>query len=235
MLFPLLSETPKRALKFSTNAQLRDSFQRLGYSGQTLALMSGVGAGICEGAIVCSPELVKIRMQLPENRGLYSSSIQAASAIIRHEGVAALFTGFWCTLLRNACWNGTYFGSIFAIKSTIYSTTKEESKFLNFAAGTIAGSLGCCVNTPLDVVKTRMQNSSALKQARPEDAERLLAVPTRTVPLLLHVARTEGVSSLWKGLAPKIIRLGPGGGIMLVVYEQVTDYLGRLERRAGTH
>ncbi|EER16915.1 oxoglutarate/malate translocator protein, putative [Perkinsus marinus ATCC 50983] len=179
--------------------------------------MSGVGAGICEGAIVCSPELVKIRMQLPENRGLYSSSIQAASAIIRHEGVAALFTGFWCTLLRNACWNGTYFGSIFAIKSTIYST-KEESKFLNFAAGTIAGSLGCCVNTPLDVVKTRMQNSSALKQARPEDAGRLLAV-----------------SSLWKGLAPKIIRLGPGGGIMLVVYEQVTDYLGRLERRAGTH
>ncbi|EEQ99582.1 hypothetical protein Pmar_PMAR028447, partial [Perkinsus marinus ATCC 50983] len=29
MLFPLLSETPKRALKFSTNAQLRDSFQSL--------------------------------------------------------------------------------------------------------------------------------------------------------------------------------------------------------------
>lgn len=114
---------------------------------------------------MCSPELVKIRMQLPENRGLYSSSIQVCYTslglipfmrrdrpqvrlfgmrVLRHSSLAS---GVHCSgtpagmvicalVASNHTHSGTYFGSIFAIKSTIYSTTKEESKFLNFAAGT---------------------------------------------------------------------------------------------------
>ena len=31
--------------------------------------------------------------------------------------------------------------------------------------------------------------------------------------------------ALYKGLVPKIMRLGPGGAIMLLVYENVHDYL----------
>ena len=31
--------------------------------------------------------------------------------------------------------------------------------------------------------------------------------------------------ALYKGLVPKIMRLGPGGAIMLLVYESVHDYL----------
>jgi solute carrier family 25 2-oxodicarboxylate transporter 21 len=33
---------------------------------------------------------------------------------------------------------------------------------------------------------------------------------------LLLIARTEGVQALWKGYVAKVLRLGPGGGIMLV-------------------
>jgi hypothetical protein len=31
--------------------------------------------------------------------------------------------------------------------------------------------------------------------------------------------------ALYKGLAPKVLRLGPGGAIMLIVYENVYEYL----------
>ena len=31
--------------------------------------------------------------------------------------------------------------------------------------------------------------------------------------------------ALYKGLVPKIMRLGPGGAIMLLVYESVHDFL----------
>ena len=34
-------------------------------------------------------------------------------------------------------------------------------------------------------------------------------------------------AALYKGLVPKIMRLGPGGAIMLLVYENVYEYLVR--------
>lgn len=39
------------------------------------------------------------------------------------------------------------------------------------------------------------------------------------------VAKEEGFSALYKGLLPKVMRLGPGGAIMLLVYEYTYEYL----------
>lgn len=39
------------------------------------------------------------------------------------------------------------------------------------------------------------------------------------------VAREEGFAALYKGLVPKVMRLGPGGAIMLVVFEYAFNYL----------
>lgn len=48
-----------------------------------------------------------------------------------------------------------------------------------------------------------------------------------TLSTIAMVAREEGFMALYKGLVPKIMRLGPGGAIMLLVYEHVYDYLCR--------
>lgn len=46
-----------------------------------------------------------------------------------------------------------------------------------------------------------------------------------TFKSMAMVAREEGVLALYKGLVPKIMRLGPGGAIMMIVYEHVYEYL----------
>jgi solute carrier family 25 2-oxodicarboxylate transporter 21 len=38
------------------------------------------------------------------------------------------------------------------------------------------------------------------------------------------VAKEEGFGALYKGFIPKVLRLGPGGGILLVVFTAVIDY-----------
>ena len=38
------------------------------------------------------------------------------------------------------------------------------------------------------------------------------------------VAKEEGFAALYKGFIPKVLRLGPGGGILLVVFTTVVDY-----------
>uniref|UniRef100_A0A182N6Y8 Mitochondrial 2-oxodicarboxylate carrier n=1 Tax=Anopheles dirus TaxID=7168 RepID=A0A182N6Y8_9DIPT len=46
-----------------------------------------------------------------------------------------------------------------------------------------------------------------------------------TVGSMVIVAREEGFAALYKGLTPKVMRLGPGGAIMLVVYDYVYAFL----------
>lgn len=82
------------------------------------------------------------------------------------------------------------------------------------------------MNTPFDVVKSRIQNQ--------------VSEPKKynwTIPALGTIAREEGYSflflgikivrftALYKGFVPKVVRLGPGGGILLVVFEYVSKKL----------
>lgn len=68
----------------------------------------------------------------------------------------------------------------------------------------------------LDVVKSRFQNSS---QPAPW-----------TWPALIKVYRNEGARALWKGYLPKVLRLGPGGGILFLVFETVADFFRNRSR-----
>jgi len=40
---------------------------------------------------------------------------------------------------------------------------------------------------------------------------------------LVTIAREEGVRALWKGFVPKVLRLAPGGGVLLLVVEVVSE------------
>ncbi len=221
ILFPILTEAPKRAVKFTANAAFSDIIRKNKIAeGNLAAVISGAATGMSEGLLVVAPELIKIRMQLPENRALYASSVNAARAIIREEGVGALFVGTCATLLRNGAWNTCYFGSISYIRITLGTPRNHGEKVRNdLIAGTISGTLGTIFNTPFDVIKTRIQNASARPSVQP--------IPMKIFPLCTHIIRTEGVKALWKGFIPKVVRLGPGGGIMLFVYDQVSTWLSK--------
>lgn len=75
--------------------------------------------------------------------------------------------------------------------------------------------LGVLMNTPFDVVKSRMQNQRPGAQAK----------YNWTLPGVVTIFREEGFRALYKGLGPRLVRLGPGGGIMIVAYEVVADWL----------
>jgi solute carrier family 25 2-oxodicarboxylate transporter 21 len=84
-----------------------------------------------------------------------------------------------------------------------------------FLSGFLGGTLGVLMNTPFDVVKSRMQNQlpgAAVKYSY-------------VLPSLVTVLREEGPAALYKGLGPRLVRLGPGGGIMIVAFEVVSSWL----------
>lgn len=225
ILFPILAETPKRALKFACFAQFSQRLEGHVDNAQRRALIAGVCAGVVEGTVICAPELIKIRMQVPENKILYSNSWNAGKMILQNEGPTGLFKGLCATWLRNGLWNGAYFGSIFTVKSVLQRWPDIPDIQRNLIAGSIAGAIGTVCNTPADVIKTRLQNNHALAIAKPELQAELSKMPQKTFPALLYLVKTEGISTLWRGFAPKVVRLGPGGGIMFCVYEYVAEKL----------
>ena len=59
-------------------------------------------------------------------------------------------------------------------------------------------------------------------KSRIQGAERIPGVKLKynwTYPALLTIAREEGLAALYKGFIPKVLRLAPGGGVLLLVVE----------------
>ena len=214
---PIMVEAPKRAIKFGANDQYRQLYmKRFGFKdNQGLAIMTGVSAGITEAFVVATPELLKIRLQDKRNSGKYKNSTDAIQKILKEEGFRGFGKGMEATLWRHATWNGGYFGIISFIKAML---PKQESKegitMNNFVAGALGGTFGTMLNTPFDVAKTRIQSQlpGQLKY-------------NWTIPAIATIAREEGAAALYKGFVPKVLRLGPGGGILLVVFDIVSDFV----------
>ena len=58
------------------------------------------GAGVTEALCIVTPfEVVKIRLQ--QHGGTYKGPLDAAAKILRHEGVAGLWSGAMPTVMRN--------------------------------------------------------------------------------------------------------------------------------------
>ncbi len=170
-------------------------------------------------------EVLKIRLQSKEFSH-YPTTTACAWELLEKEGPLAFYRGFEAYLWRQGVWNGLFFGTISYVRarwpfsSSAGGGQKEEEeeeedkaarRAYDFWTGLAAGSLATCVNTPLDVAKTRLSCMTT-------------TVPW-TLPLLASIAREEGFRACFKGLNARLYRASPGSGILLVVYESIVDLL----------
>jgi len=216
---PILAEAPKRAVKFSANEQFKVSLKNeKGELPWNRAFVAGALAGSTETVINCPFEVVKVRMQAKENKGLYKSTLDCASKLLKQEGFIGLYRGAEPQLWRNAVWNGIYFGIIGTVRQMMPvppGASHGKKMFTDFVTGAVGGGIATTFNTPFDVVKSRMQNQLP-GQVRKYNW---------SLPSLSLIYQEEGFRALFKGYGPRMVRLGPGGGIMLVAFEKVSDWI----------
>ncbi|KAI5800103.1 mitochondrial carrier domain-containing protein [Geopyxis carbonaria] len=216
---PILMEAPKRATKFAANDKwgkiYRDAFGVTQMT-QGISILTGATAGATESFIVVPFELVKIRLQDKASAGKYNGMIDVVRKIVAKEGPMAMYNGLESTLWRHVMWNSGYFGVIHQIKAVMPKTDVKQQQMINdLIAGSLGGTFGTLLNTPFDVVKSRIQNTQKVPGVVPKY--------NWTLPSVALVAKEEGFAALYKGFLPKVLRLGPGGGILLVVYTAVVD------------
>jgi len=225
---PILMEAPKRATKFAANESwgkfYRDIFG-VAKMNQSLSVLTGATAGATEAFVVVPFELVKIRLQDRTSAGKYSSTLDAVVKIVKAEGPLALYNGLESTMWRHILWNAGYFGCIFQVRALLPKADNKTTQMgYDLLSGATGGTVGTILNTPMDVVKSRIQNSPKVAGSVPKY--------NWAWPALGTVMKEEGFGALYKGFLPKVLRLGPGGGILLVVFTGVMDFFRKIRAEA---
>ncbi|KAG8931716.1 hypothetical protein FRC02_002322 [Tulasnella sp. 418] len=165
---PLMLEAPKRAVKFASNdfwAKTYMSAAGVTQMTQNISIITGCSAGATESFVVVPFELVKIKLQ--DKTSTFKGPIDVVKHVVRNDGLLGLYAGLEATFWRHVWWNGGYFGSIHSVKSRMpKAETPGGVLFNNFVSGSVGGFIGTVLNTPFDVVKSRIQGATKIPGVR---------------------------------------------------------------------
>jgi len=201
-------------------------------------------AGALAGTVACCAcyplDLVRTRLTTElEGHENYKGITDAFSKIAKTEGLAGFYSGIAPTLLVAV--------PNFAISYTVYGTLKEytlddelfynlrridadsgEPKlgfFLTLICGASSGALATLITFPMDTIRRRMQIQSLHVT---EKSQRL-----SSQQLFSNLIHKEGLSSLYRGLTPELLKVIPMVGTMFWVYEWTKDLLNVGQRARG--
>lgn len=193
--------------------------------------VAGASAG-CAAVFACYPlDLVRTRLTTElEGHEHYRGIGDAFRKIYRTEGIRGFYSGIGptlCVAVPN-----------FAISYSVYGTLKEHAVedelfynlrridadsgeprlglILTVLCGALSGIVATGVTFPMDTIRRRMQIQNL--HISPEN--RLTSVQQFS-----KLVYQEGLSSLYRGLAPEMMKVIPMVGTMFVVYEWSKEML----------
>ncbi len=215
---PLLSEVPRRALKFTMNGAFKQRLSLLWpeprsvSSNVALSTVAGSLAGASETLIHTPFEVVKIRMQQKQtSTGIFGMAKQ----VVHADGLMGLYTGLEAYALRQIVWNGSFFGLLGLGNATLPPTFAGSKTVRDFSLGLAAGSTATVFNNPLDVAKSRIQASTTAAAY----AQRW------SLAVTVEILRIEGLNGVCKGLPARLYRSAPGHGLLYMCFELISGFL----------
>eukprot|EP00761_Pharyngomonas_kirbyi_P012188 gb/GECH01012215.1/.p1 GENE.gb/GECH01012215.1/~~gb/GECH01012215.1/.p1 ORF type:complete len:317 (+),score=78.65 gb/GECH01012215.1/:1-951(+) len=195
--------------------QVADKFGRFIKDPETsliVKVVSGMGAGAIGAAAGNPADLIMVRMQAdkrlpPESRRNYTSVFNGWMRVIREEGVLQLWRGCSPTVIRAMFVTAGQLSSYDQIKQSLLATQFfDDTVYTQFVASISAGFIATVVTNPIDVIKTRLMNSSSY---------------SGVIDCFSRVASKEGLSAFYKGFMPSFVRLGPQTVITMLAYERI--------------
>ncbi|RUS13905.1 mitochondrial carrier domain-containing protein, partial [Endogone sp. FLAS-F59071] len=183
----------------------------------------------CMGGAVGNPaDVVNVRMQndgsLPlAQRRHYRNAIDGLVRIVREEGVTTLARGLGPNVNRAILMTTSQLVSYDVFKDLLVKRAGwGENVGTHFGASLLAGLVATTVCSPVDVIKTRVMNSSASADSR------------SPVSIFVSTIRNEGPAALFKGWTPAFVRLAPQTIVTFMVLEQLKNIYAKMEDKRVT-
>lgn len=178
--------------------------------GTTYGFRERAGAGLAAGALgsmLGNPtEVALVRMQSDglrptEQRANYRSVFDALARITRNEGVLALWSGAYPTVIRAMAVNMGQLAFFSESKYQISQHTSASEQTQTIAASFIAGFFASALSLPFDFTKSRLQS----QRPGADGSVRYKGM----LDCFVKVAREDGILKFYRGFGTYFMRIAP--------------------------
>lgn len=214
----VLFSVPKSAVRFGAyDAVSKQISGGTGKVSKTQALVCGLTAGVFEAIFVVIPqETVKTKIIHDKNqpKPQYRGTFHALYTIGKQEGFRGMYKGVVPTIAKQGSNQAIRFYVMYMLNNAYRKgdDSKKIPPYLTFLFGGIAGACSVFGNTPIDVVKTRMQGVDAHKYRGVLDCIKQVYLQT-------------GLLGFYKGTVPRLGRVCADVAIVFTIKEQVVRFL----------
>ncbi|KAI4158669.1 MAG: hypothetical protein LQ342_007248 [Letrouitia transgressa] len=195
------------------------------YTRLALPFINGGLAGMTATTVIQPIDMIKVRLQLAGEgvkTGPKPTPISVTRDIIRQGKIGDLYTGLSAGLLRQAVYTTARLGFFDTFMTLLKTNAESRGNKVGFQeralAGLSAGGLAAMVGNPADLALIRMQ-SDGLKPA----AER--AHYRSVVDALTRISKAEGITALWAGAYPTVVRAMALNFGQLAFFSETKDQL----------
>ncbi|XP_028305863.1 calcium-binding mitochondrial carrier protein SCaMC-3-like isoform X2 [Gouania willdenowi] len=217
----VLKIAPETAIKFTAYEQIKNIIRGSNESRNLRVherFVAGSLAGATAQTAIYPMEVLKTRLTLRKT-GQYSGITDCAKQILQREGVTAFYKGYIPNLLSIVPYAG--------IDLAVYETLKfswlnrnrgmvDPGVMVLVGCGAVSSTCGQLASYPLALVRTRMQAQASIK-----------GTPKLSMlALFRNILIQEGVSGLYRGISPNLLKVIPAVSVSYVVYEYTRIMLG---------
>lgn len=222
----LIMSVPATMIYFTMYEQIRDlSLSKLVPPLQShyIPLLAGAAARVLTVTAISPIEFLRTKMQSEKIK--YSDVGKSVYQLVERRGFLSLWHGYIPTLLRDVPFSALYW--------TMYEQLKQLEPnpqiFHYFIFGAVSGTVAATLTLPFDVIKTQRQTELG------EAALLNRTVQSSTLTLIHNLYKKNGVTSLFAGLVPRILKVAPSCAIMISSYEFGKAYFRKqkIKRIAG--
>lgn len=221
---PLLSLTILNTLNFASFNYFKASLSSASSSWSSLPpsllyFVSGAMVGPLASTISTPEHMLKTQLQLDNSRSspLYTrGAFRAAQSLIRSHSLSVLYVGHTANTLREGVFLGVYFSSYELVKADAAVQDALGSKLAVPVAGGLAGMAGWVVSYPLDCIKANIQGAFCSESAATGSGRK---APTSILAVGLDILKKRGITGLYSGMTPSLIRAFLVSGSRFTAFE----------------
>ncbi|KAL7622174.1 putative mitochondrial 2-oxoglutarate/malate carrier protein [Parahypoxylon ruwenzoriense] len=189
-----------------TVAAVKDDFLHTPIMRAALPFINGGLSGMVATTVIQPVDMIKVRLQLAGEgvaTGPKPTPLSVTRDILAQGKVLDLYTGLSAGLLRQAVYTTARLGFFDTFMKSLTTRAKEKGTQVSFAerasAGLAAGGIAAFIGNPADLALIRMQSDGLKPIAERKNYKSV-------IDALSTVVKSEGITSLWAGAAPTVVR-----------------------------
>uniref|UniRef100_A0A8B9NYY4 Mitochondrial glutathione transporter SLC25A40 n=1 Tax=Apteryx owenii TaxID=8824 RepID=A0A8B9NYY4_APTOW len=230
-LFPLLyfriMALPTTVIYFACYDQLHEALKsRLGKDDDHIPVLAGSLSRFGSVTVVSPLELIRTRMQ---SRQLsYKQLYTYISNEVARDGWLSLWRGWSSTVLRDVPFSAIYWYNYERFKKMMCKKvgTHESTFFIAFTSGAASGSIAAVITLPFDVVKTHRQTELWERETLKSKLN-----CTSIWAVMKKIVAKNGITGLFAGIIPRLIKVAPACAIMISTYEYGKSFFRHLNEK----